>query len=123
MIHKEFAELVGIAQARQYNLLSKKGSDYTQGLDRLSNFKLVAEEIGTTPEQVLWVYLAKHLFALRRYVREGRVESEPLQDRIDDAINYLHLLEGLIRDQADVLFSPSPAPVWVVPDAGGRRVS
>jgi len=40
-----------------------KGREYTQG-DRLDNFKLLAGKLGITPEQVLGVYLMKHIEGL-----------------------------------------------------------
>jgi hypothetical protein len=74
-----------------------KGHEYTQG-DRLDNFKRLAQECGITPEQVLWIYLKKHLDSIVYYIREGKLESETLESRIVDARVYLSLLLGLEKD-------------------------
>jgi hypothetical protein len=74
-----------------------KGKEYTQG-DRLDNFKRLAQETGITPEQVLWIYLKKHLDSIAYYVRHGKLESESLESRILDARVYLSLLLGLAKE-------------------------
>jgi hypothetical protein len=81
-------------------LNQNKGRDYSGDADALSNFKRHATSLGLTPEQVLYVYLAKHWDAITSYVKNGQVESEPVDGRIDDAITYLLLLKGLVSEQA-----------------------
>lgn len=76
-----------------------KGKEYVQGEDRLDNFKRIAQEVGMTPEQVLWVYLKKHLDSIAYYVKNGKLESETLEGRILDARVYLSLLLGLQRER------------------------
>lgn len=78
-----------------------KGQDYTVGnQDRLYNFNKVAELTGLTSRQVWSVYACKHLFAILNYVKtNGKSESEPIQGRIVDAINYLLFL-SLIEERA-----------------------
>jgi len=81
-------------------LLTVKGHDYTQGAKgdegRLKNFYTSAEALGLTPLQVLGVYMKKHLDAVFTYIGKGKVESEPIEGRIHDAVNYLLLLNKLI---------------------------
>jgi hypothetical protein len=81
------------------NIGNSKGREYTQGKDRLDNFKRIAQEVGTTPEKVLWVYLKKHLDSITYYVKNGKLESETLWGRILDARVYLSLLLGLQRER------------------------
>ena len=100
MTYEEFYTIVTEARARQLDLLQKKGVDYSDGADRLSGFKQAGRRLGITPLQVLGVYLDKHLAAIGRYIREGQVESEPIQGRIDDAQNFLVLLLALIEEEA-----------------------
>jgi hypothetical protein len=76
-----------------------KGKEYTQGKDRLDNFKRIAQEVDTTPEKVLWVYLKKHLDSIAYYVKYGKLESETLESRVVDARTYLSLLLGLQRER------------------------
>lgn len=86
-------------------LLTVKGHDYTQGAsaagcgdrERLKNFYRNGERLGLPPTKVLAVYLAKHLDAIETFLKHGDVESEPIEGRICDAINYLLLLAKLVR--------------------------
>ena len=96
----EFNALIVKARARQDDLLLRKGADYTRhDVDRLSNFKRNATSIGLTSLQVWAVYFNKHIDAIMAYVKTGKAESEAITGRIDDAINYLYLLEGLIEEE------------------------
>lgn len=82
------------------NTLRVKGNDYTVGkgeLDRLYNFTSAAELIDATPEKVWLIYFYKHWTAIHRYIKEGRVESEPIRGRIMDAICYLFLLNCIVE--------------------------
>lgn len=80
-------------------MLGMKGADYTDGKDRLYNFKSVGG-LCNTPALMVWlIYFLKHIYAIISFCVKGKVESEPIQGRITDAINYLVLLEGLVEEQ------------------------
>lgn len=93
----DFSYMMQICDA----ILGTKGKDYTQGEPgdegRLRNFYEVARRKGITPFQALGVYLQKHTDAIDTFLMKGRVESEPIDTRIADAINYLLLLFKMIR--------------------------
>jgi len=97
----DFSEAIRTCDA----ILTLKGNDYTQGAsskgkdprDRLKNFYRNAERMHLTPYQVLQVYMTKHLDAIETFLVSGRVESEPIDGRICDAINYLLLLYKMIQ--------------------------
>lgn len=85
-------------------LLTRKGADYTGGasktgdrVGRLKNFFSNAERLGLTPRQVLGVYMNKHLDAINTFIAKGQLESEPIEGRIHDAVNYLLLLFKMVR--------------------------
>lgn len=102
MNRDQFNEIIDQARNRQDNLLKVKGADYTRhSEDRLSNFKRVAEAIGLDPLKVWAVYAGKHWDAIMAYVKTGRTESEAIEGRLDDLVNYLYLLEGLIREKSE----------------------
>lgn len=88
---------------RHYDLIKSindaKGKDYAGDEDALANFKDAAKKLGVTPFQVWAVYHHKHQSAIDSFIREGKVESEPIEGRIHDAILYLFLLLGLIADE------------------------
>ena len=77
-----------------------KGKDYTRGSeDVLQNFKSVGERCGLDPKEVLFIYMDKHQDAIANYIKtNGLSESEPIEMRILDNINYLFLLWGLITE-------------------------
>lgn len=75
-----------------------KGVDYAGETDALANFKDAAIALGMTPFQIWAVYHHKHQSAIDQFIKRGRVESEPIEDRIMDAILYLFLLLGLVED-------------------------
>jgi hypothetical protein len=75
----------------------RKGADYTQQTDALANLRDMPRA-GITGRQRLWVLLSKHLAAIETYIREGQVESEPIETRIQDAVLYLLLLGALVEE-------------------------
>ena len=100
MTNSDFLRLLDTLQKQEAAILENKGKDYTIGSeDRLDNFKRNAEHMGLKPKQVCYVYLSKHLDAIASYIKFGKVESEPIEERIADARNYLFLLFALIKDE------------------------
>lgn len=101
MTTKEFDSLLADTLQNTAKLLRDKGADYASDVDRLSNFKDQAAKLGLTPYQVWAVYANKHWDAVNAFVRNnGQVESEPIESRIYDIINYSFLLLGLVQDAA-----------------------
>ena len=82
------------------NILRVKGHDYVgSSPDRLANFNSAAKVLGQTPESVLGVYLWKHLNAIFTYLQKGQLESESIEGRIVDSINYLLLLSKMVAEK------------------------
>jgi hypothetical protein len=97
MDSKTFDNLVKAARERQDKILKQKGDDYTVGnadSDRLYNFKFIAQVLGLTTEQVWAVYFLKHVLAICAYTK-GIDESEPIEGRMDDVVNYIYLLDAI----------------------------
>jgi len=79
-------------------LLVVKGNDYTMSRpNRLQNFDEAAEFLGLTPFQVLGVYLYKHVVSTFAFLTKGKVESERIEGRIIDCINYYLLLYKMVK--------------------------
>lgn len=100
-----------------------KGAEYSGDFDALSNFKRAAVRRAIHPMDVLMVYMDKHLDAINTFVKntsKGQQPelSEPIQGRIDDAINYLLLLKGLIHDTTVSMVSNRDDPIDVDRHAG-----
>lgn len=90
---------------RCMKIMKSKGMSYSGKEDKLGNFKRVAEKVGkmmsagADPVIIVWyVYFCKHLDALESFLRKEYSDSEPIEGRIDDLINYLFLLVGIKRE-------------------------
>lgn len=98
MDRKEFIQLLETNHQKIIDINTTKGHDYAGDEDALSNFKDQAVDAGVTPVQVWSIFFGKHLAAIKTFVREGDVQSEPIEGRILDAILYLYLLMGLVEE-------------------------
>lgn len=84
-------------QTVERNMLLRKGYDYA------SRFDAIAEEVDLPSERVLYIYMAKHLRAIKAYIDYGTLESgESLWGRIIDIRNYLALLAGMAKAKGDI---------------------
>lgn len=75
--------------------LKAKGVDYASQDDRFFTTKQIAELNGLTVRQVLGVFTTKHLVTILR----GISTTEPMRQRIIDAINFLVLIEKWDNEQ------------------------
>lgn len=82
-------------------ILKTKGEAYTTTDDRLIGFKKNAKLLGMSPEKQWFSYFVKHFDSITSYVNENYSDSEPIETRIFDMINYLFLLYGLISEKKD----------------------
>ncbi len=96
-----FAKSIDELYERLRALTATKGEEYKRREDnQFANFERGAASLGLTREQVLMVYLSKHLDSIVTYVKDRaagqeKVYAEPISGRIDDAILYLLLLRGM----------------------------
>lgn len=77
-----------------------KGHDYSGDDDAFANFKRNGELLNLDPTKVWGVYFMKHIDAIQTYIREGEVQSEAIEGRIDDAVLYLLLLRGMLQEKS-----------------------
>lgn len=103
MQEKEFVELMDSMEKTEHDIMGVKGMEYTQGdlkTDRLANFYRIAKEINCDPKLVCYIYLKKHLDSIACFVKNNQEYSEEKIDgRINDARNYLVLLNAIIQEQ------------------------
>lgn len=101
MTNKDFYELMDKTFNDCLELARIKGADYTKGSqDALANFKEGGLSIGIDPKRVNWIFMNKHYQAITNYIKtDGKSQSEPIEERIKDMINYLVLLHGLIVEE------------------------
>lgn len=93
-IVKEFIEEVNRVrfQAQQ---------EYAETDNVFQNFEETAERLGISREEVLYVFLDKHLRGVARWIRGVKDQRDAVEGRIIDAINYLIILYAMIRDEED----------------------
>ncbi len=85
--------------AKVKGMRDTKGKEYANSEDRFANFNRIAQRQGITRLQVASVYLTKHLDGIESFVKNGRTYSdERIEGRIVDAITYLSLIAGMIRE-------------------------
>ena len=99
MTYEDFDKLLDKMIVEEKAIGNTKGVEYTQGKDRLDNFKRLSAEMGISPEMVLWVYLKKHMDSIAWWIKTGGVLSETIEERIKDARVYLSLLRGLVEEK------------------------
>jgi hypothetical protein len=98
-------ELIGVFERQFAECLQEMGAknpDYSGidvSQDALGNFKEAAVRAGITTAQAWLVFFNKHVMAIERFARTGRLSSETIQGRITDLINYLGFLRALVEDE------------------------
>lgn len=97
MNHEDFDNLVNQRIDKMQYILCKKSKEYSQDGDKLYNFKEGAEIAGQDPKQYLWSLATKHLLCVRDMC-DNKLGSEYTDEKIGDAINYLVLLEALLKE-------------------------
>lgn len=81
-------------------VLGNKAKEYAIG-DRLYNFKRAAEISRTTPQKALAGMFMKHLVSVLDLVEGSLPPTEYMvNEKIGDAINYLILLEAVLKEPA-----------------------
>ena len=82
------------------DIMKTKGEAYSGQEDKLGNFKRCAK-LSNMPIKKAWmIYFLKHFDALCSYIRGEYKDSEPIEGRIKDMINYLFLLYGILVEEA-----------------------
>jgi hypothetical protein len=76
-----------------------KGQDYDPEL--LRGYYKMAEELDLDPKKVLWIYAKKHILSIETFIRTNNLESEPVESRIYDLINYLLMLHAMIQEKSN----------------------
>lgn len=124
-----FRKSIDELHERLKSLTATKGQEYKGGEEtsQFANFERHAASLGMSREQVLFVYMMKHIDSITTYVKDRaagreRVYAEPITGRIDDAILYMLLLRGMavendeafevpeFVERAPLALDPGPSP-------------
>ena len=101
----EFNILLTNRLAATEAVLGSKAGEYATDNDRLHNFKLAAELQRCTPEVALLGMLTKHLVSVVDMAQATNPAlSYPhayIDEKIGDSINYLILLEAILKEYAN----------------------
>lgn len=84
-------------------ILQGKGKDYSGIEDAYANFKCTAADLKLPPRKVLWIFLKKHLDAIRNAIVENpdnpTREGESFESSCFDAINYISILAAWPKEE------------------------
>lgn len=89
------------------NILGQKEKEYASGGDRFHNFRVAARIKNETPERALFGMWIKHLVSVIDIIDwietcPEKITPELLDEKIGDNVNYLILLEGMIKERLDI---------------------
>lgn len=95
----DVARLLDRMHAEEQEVRKAGQREYAHDEDNaLANFERVAAALNLTREQVLMVYLLKHLDGIAAWVKGHRSQREDVRGRIKDARMYLALLRAMVED-------------------------
>ena len=98
MLAEEFEKIINLRLALCRDTLTRKAVEYATE-DRLHNFKIAGQVQGLTPVQALAGMMAKHTVSVYDMCTSGDVyPPEVWAEKIGDSINYLLLLDALVRE-------------------------
>ena len=121
-----FYELVEEFAQLEETLLDWKAEEYSEGVDRLQNFREIADFTGTNNASVALLYLLKHIQSISLAVRTNKYiwkweteNSEGLKQRIADARNYLLLLAACLDEEQEERMKAEH--LWGLEKAGQKQ--
>jgi hypothetical protein len=108
MTHMAFDALLERRLELTRNVLAHKSGEYSTTEDRLHNFKRAAQLRGEPPHDALLGMLVKHWVSIEDIansfcgrVRKLRAPDHVIDEKIGDAINYLILLEAILKENSN----------------------
>jgi hypothetical protein len=94
-----FRELVDKNHEERMEVMCGKGEAYSGKSNRFNNFERNGERLGLSKYQIWAVYFSKHIDAIMNAIKDNPEnpvdKTEGLKGRIQDAQNYLDLLNGM----------------------------
>ena len=97
MTRDEFEDHLDAMQLEESRVLIDGQKEYAHDPNNThANFDRLADATGIAPEQVLWVYLMKHIDGISAWIRGHRSQRESVHGRIKDARAYLALLDAMV---------------------------
>ena len=99
-----FDKIVNARLEKIKNILGAKAEEYASYDDRFHNFNVAGRMAGVTPEKALYGMMLKHEVSVIDLIEMAGTEPSKLNEslideKIGDNINYLILLEGLLKQR------------------------
>ena len=113
MLPEKFEKLCSEFMEAESQLLNWKAGEYSDGIDRLQNFREIADFMGNkpvviTPAIVALIYKLKHIQSIKNAVVSGKVSccwenegKEGILQRLADDRNYGLLLAACISEESE----------------------
>jgi hypothetical protein len=82
--------------------LSAKAEEYATRYDVLHNFRSATDFTHLSMQTTLWGFMTKHLVSIRDMIQSKQTNhytTEQWEEKIGDTINYLILLEAIVKEQ------------------------
>lgn len=82
-------------------MCGKKNEEYSRNNDKLHNFKVAGRILNCSPEEALKGMMIKHLVSIFDIIDDlpKLPDEEILNEKITDSLNYIVLLEALIKER------------------------
>lgn len=99
MTNEEFQIEVEKAFLRSKQILNKKEKEYSDGRDRLCQFKIVGTFNDVPPTEALWGMASKHISSIASMVKyPSSYNLKQWREKLNDLRNYTFLLDALLID-------------------------
>ena len=99
MTNEQFLLEFEKAVLRSKNTLSRKEKEYSEGIDRLDQFKKVAAMNSVSPMEALWGMASKHVTSIASMVEDPKMYNlKTWREKLGDLRNYIFLAEALLID-------------------------
>tara|TARA_Y100000361_G_scaffold135648_1_gene135741 strand:+ start:335 stop:649 length:315 start_codon:yes stop_codon:yes gene_type:complete len=99
----KFKSLLHSIFKRSEDTFTVKRAEYADDIDVFENIRNgVGFSLNSEPEHVAWSYAAKHLESIQSIIRKlpnEKPSEELINEKFGDAINYLIIIEGLLKER------------------------
>lgn len=104
----DFDDVLSMRLQNTVKILGAKGKEYASATSRYHNFEVAGNANSESREKALWGMYMKHWVSVKDLVELAESHPEKLNEamlplideKIGDSINYMILLEGMLKERA-----------------------